>query len=290
LFFVTSPMLYSVHLTYSGKAGMDKTLLEIPTELLQAAKLTPEEAQTELAIRLYQLHKLNDKQAAEMAGDPKAIEKLVWSKRETGQFELNDFLDWASHDLKTPLNAVIGFTKLVIKGIDGPINETQNTDLTTAFNGGQRMLVLLSQLVEIARLNNGHLPLMRSENNLTNFITETAERWKVQNPTKPLTLDIQITSPTYSIDPQQMRQIITYLLNFAAIRVSEGLVSLSATENDQSINVSIQSAGKKTVDKFEMDSAMNSFIASSLIKLHGGIMNEPLETDDGLLLGFSLPH
>ena len=113
---------------------MDKTLLEIPTELLQAAKLTPEEAQTELAIRLYQLHKLNDKQAAEMAGDPKAIEKLVWSKRETGQFELNDFLDWASHDLKTPLNAVIGFTKLVIKGIDGPINETQNTDLTTAFN------------------------------------------------------------------------------------------------------------------------------------------------------------
>ena len=269
---------------------MEKTLLEIPTELLQAAKLTPEEAKTELAIRLYQLHKLNDKQASEMAGDSKAIEELVWNNRETGQFELNDFLDWASHDLKTPLNAVIGFTKLVIKGIDGPINETQNTDLTTAFNGGQRMLALLSQLVEIARLNNGHLPLMRSENNLTNFITETTERWKVQNPTKPLTSDIQIASPTYSIDPQQMRQIIYYLLTFATIRVSEGSIALSATENDQSINVSIQSTGKKTIDKFEMDSAMLGFIASSLIKLHGGKMNEPQETDDGLLLSFSLPH
>ena len=131
---------------------MDKTILEIPTELLQAAKLTPEEAKTELAIRLYQLHKLNDKQAAELAGDPKAIETLVWNHRETGHFDLDDFLDWASHDLKTPLNAVIGFTKLVIKGIDGPINEVQNTDLTTAFNGGHRMLTLVSQLVEIARL------------------------------------------------------------------------------------------------------------------------------------------
>ena len=269
---------------------MDKTILEIPTELLLAAKLTPEEAKTELAIRLYQLHKLNDKQAGELAGDPKAIETLVWNHRETGHFDLDDFLDWASHDLKTPLNAVIGFTKLVIKGIDGPINEVQNTDLTTAFNGGQRMLALVSQLVEIARLNNSNLPLSRTENNLATLISETAERWKTQNPAKPLTTDIQIASPTHSVDPQQMRQVIAYLLTFAAIRVTEGSVSLSATENEQGLNVSIQSTGKKAVDKSEMDSAMLGFITNSLIKLHGGNMGEPLETDDGLLLGFSLPR
>jgi len=268
---------------------MDKTILEVPTELLQAAKLTPEEAKTELAIRLYQLHKLNDKQAGELAGDAKVIEELVWNKRETGHFELNDFLDWASHDLKTPLNAVIGFTKLVIKGIDGPINETQTTDLTTAFNGGQRMLSLLSNLVDIARLNNG-IKLSREDKNLATFITEIAERWKSSNPAKPLTFDIQIASPSYHVDPQQMRHIITHLLNFAAIRVTEGSVSLSATENEDSLHVKVQSTGKKAVDKSEMDSAMLGFITSSLIKLHGGKMDEPQETDDGLLLNFSLPH
>jgi signal transduction histidine kinase len=274
----------------AGKAGMDKTILEIPTELLQAAKLTPEEAKTELAIRLYQLHKLNDKQAAELAGDPKAIETLVWNHRETGHFDLDDFLDWASHDLKTPLNAVIGFTKLVIKGIDGPINEVQNTDLTTAFNGGHRMLTLVSQLVEIARLNNNNLPFSRSENNLVTLITETVERWKTQYPTKPLTTDIQITAPTHNVDPQLMRQVISYLLTFAAIRVTEGSVSLSAIENDQGLKVSIQSTGKRAVDKSEMDSAMLGFITSSLIKLHGGKMDEPLETDEGLSLSFTLPR
>ncbi len=268
---------------------MDKTILEIPTELLQAAKLTAEEAKTELAIRLYQLHKLNDRQAAELAGDPQAIEKLAWINRETGHFELNSFLDWASHDLKTPLNAVIGFSKLVIKGIDGPINETQSTDLTTVFNGGQRMLSLLSNLVDIARLNNG-ITLSREEKNLATLITESAERWKNQNPAKPLTSDVQIASPTYSVDPQQMRHIITHLLSFAAVRVTEGTVSLSATENEQGVNVSFQSTGKKSIDKMEMDSAMLGFIAASLIKLHGGKMNEPQETDAGMLLSFSLPH
>ena len=179
-------MLYSTNLTLSGQAGMDKTLIEIPTELLQAAKLTPEEAKTELAIRLYQQHKLNEKQAAELAGHPGDMVRLTWKNGETGDFDLNNFLDWASHDLKTPLNAVIGFTKVVIKGIDGPINETQNTDLTTAFNSGQRMLALISQLVEIARINNGHMKLAREERNLTDFVASQRDAantpWKASRP------------------------------------------------------------------------------------------------------------
>jgi K+-sensing histidine kinase KdpD len=269
---------------------MDKTLLEIPTELLQAAKLTPEEAKTELAIRLYQRHKLNDKQAAELAGDQKAIVTLFWKDSETGRFEMDDFLDWASHDLKTPLNAMIGFTKVVLKGIDGPINEIQNTDLTTAFNSAQRMLALISQLVEIARLNNGRISLMREERNLTDFLTEMTERWKSLNPSKPLTAHIQIASPSFSVDVPQLRQIINHLLTFAATRLAEGTVSLSAQDTETGLNVSIRSRGRKAADKMEMDSAMLSFITSSLIKMHGGQMEEPQETEDGLLLSFSLPR
>jgi len=269
---------------------MDKTLLEIPTELLQAARLTPEEAKTELAIRLYQQHKLNDKQAAELSGNPMAIEKLMWKNGETGRFELDDFLDWASHDLKTPLNAVIGFTKVVIKGIDGPINETQNTDLTTAFNSGQRVLALISQLVEIARINNGHLALMREDGNLEDYLIEITERWKNQNPSKPLTTNIQISSPTFNFDPLQLRQIINHLLTFASLRVTEGTIFLSARDNETGLNVSVQSMGQKAADKMEMDAAMLGFIIASLVKMHGGSMEEPRETEDGLLLNFFLPR
>ncbi len=269
---------------------MDKTILEIPTELLEAARITSEEARKELAIRLYQLHKLNDKQAGELAGDPKAIQSLVWSNGEVGHFDLNDFLSWASHDLKTPLNSVIGFTKVVLKGIDGPVNEMQETDLSTAFTAGQRMLALISYLVEIARLNNGHIKLSREDASMVDILTEATNRWKTQNTSKPLSIEMNFTNPTFNVDKAQMRQIISHLLSFASVRVTEGTVSLSASDSDNALKIRVQSNGKKPIDKSEMDSAMLGFITASLVKLHGGQMDDPQETDDGLLLKFSLPR
>jgi len=269
---------------------MDKTIIEIPTELLQAARMTSQEAKTQLAIRLYQLHKLNDEQAIELAGDPKVIQTLAWNNRETGQFDLDDFLTWASHDLKTPLNAIIGFIKVVIKGIDGPINEIQNTDLTTALNGSQRMLTLINNLVEMARLNNRQITLARKECNIADLIEDATDRWKIQNLTLSLATNITIAEPMFNVDRHHLRNVITNMLTYAAVRVTEGAISLSASDDDQSVNVSIQSAGKKSRDKSEMDSAMLNFICASLIKLHGGKADEPQETEDGLLLSFSLPR
>ena len=269
---------------------MEKTTLDIPTELLQAAKITPEEAKKELAIRLYQSHKLNDKQAGELAGDPKVIESLAWSNAETGHFDLDDFLSWASHDLKTPLNSVIGFTKVVLKGIDGPVNEIQETDLSTAFTAGQRMLALISYLVEIARLNNGHTKLSREDASIVDIITDTTNRWKIQNPTKPLSIETTLSDPIFKFDKAQMRQIISHMLSFASVRVTEGTVSLSASDSDGTLKVRVQSNGKKPIDKSEMDSAMLGFIITSLVKLHGGQIDDPQETDDGLLLKFTLPR
>jgi K+-sensing histidine kinase KdpD len=268
---------------------MDKTTIEIPTELLEAARITADEAREQLAIRLYQMHKLNDRQAGELAGDPKIIESMVWGSGETGQFDLNGFLDWASHDLKTPLNSVIGFTKIVLKGIDGPVNETQETDLTTAFNMGQRTLALISYLVEIARLNNGNMNPSREDSDITEIINEATARWKIQDTSKPLNMDVNITSPAFNVDKAQMRQIISHLLTFASIRITEGTVSLSTSDSEDALKVRIQSNGKKGVDKSEMDSAMLNFITSSLIKLHGGQMDDPQETDDGIMLKFSIP-
>ncbi|MBI5963359.1 MAG: hypothetical protein HY863_07795 [Chloroflexi bacterium] len=269
---------------------MDMTILEIPTELLEAAKLTAEEAKTELAIRLYQLHKLNEEQARALAGDATEIETLAWRNRETGHLDLDDFLSWASHDLKTPLNAIIGFSRVVVKGMDGPINETQAADLTTVFNGGQRMLAVMNNLVDMARLNNGYTKLSLDECDMTNLIGKAAERWQAQNPTKILTTEISVSTSIFHVDDIRLSQAITGLLTYAAIRVTTGSLTLSAREDANGLNFSIQSSGEKSRDKSEMDSAMLGFISTALIKLHDGKMEAIDETEDGMLIRFSLPH
>ncbi len=269
---------------------MEKTILEIPTELLEAAKITAEEAKTELAIRLYQQHKLNEEQARELASDPKAIESLAWGNRETGHVNLDDFISWASHDLKSPLNTIIGFTRVVIKGMDGPINENQSADLTTAFNSSQRMLLLINNLVDMARLNAGHIQPQRVEVDMNKVITESVERWKTANPAKPVTTHLDIANPAFNADASYMRQVFSSLLTYASIRVTEGALTLSANADESGLRVAIESAGAKSRDKSEMDSAMFDFICGSLIKLHDGSFDQPQETDNGVILSFSIPR
>jgi hypothetical protein len=105
-----------------------------------------------------------------------------------------------------------------------------------------------------------------------------------------LATDIQLPDSPFDVDALHMRQVIQHVLTFAALRVTEGQVRLAARVNDQDLVVTIQSTGVKNTDKMEMDTAMLGFITAALIKLHGGIMETPLETDDGLRLSFSLPR
>lgn len=53
------------------------------------------------------------------------------------------------HDLKTPLNSITGFSKVILNGIDGPITDFQREDLTTVFESGQRLLGMIEDVMGI---------------------------------------------------------------------------------------------------------------------------------------------
>ncbi len=57
------------------------------------------------------------------------------------------------HDLKTPINSVIGFSKVILKGIDGPITEFQEQDLTSIYEGGQNLLTMINDIFQTAKLD-----------------------------------------------------------------------------------------------------------------------------------------
>jgi signal transduction histidine kinase len=269
---------------------MDKTTIEIPTELLSAARLTAEEAKAELAIRLYRTNRLTFEQAKKLGGiSGTQLVQQLWEK--DNQFNLNDFLSWASHDLKTPLNAIIGFSKVVLKGIDGPINEMQLTDLTSVNANGQRMLVHLTNLVDIARLNNAEVKLNLSEIEFSAFVAETAKRWTTQNPGKELVLDANLLlSPVILGESPRLRQALMSWTTYVSLFIDKGGVHFLAQDDATGINITIQSNGEKARDKSVMEGAMLSFIGKSLIELHGGRVEMSQEMDDGAMVILSLPR
>ena len=137
---------------------------------------------------------------------------------------MDEFLSWASHDLKTPLNSIIGFSRIILKGIDGPLTELQTSDLTLVNASGQRMLTLLSQLVEMARLNLGEIKAKKEQTEIMPLVEETAENWKQKNPDHELVTSfaVPVPGPTFDVDPQHIRQVVTDLLTYAGLHVAAG--------------------------------------------------------------------
>ncbi|MCP4535820.1 MAG: hypothetical protein GY832_01575 [Chloroflexi bacterium] len=60
-----------------------------------------------------------------------------------------------SHELRTPLNSIIGFSRVLLQGIDGPLSEEQTTDIKAIHNSGQHMLEMINNLLELVRLREG---------------------------------------------------------------------------------------------------------------------------------------
>lgn len=270
---------------------MSTTLLEIPTEILEAARLSPDELKAELAATLYKQGRLNPEQARLLAGAAPRLEDLFFKHGQAGKLEMDEFISWAAHDLKSPLNAVIGFTKVVLKGIDGPVNETQVIDLTSAHVNGQRMLTLTNNLIDMARLSNGDIKIEKSACDLAAVLGEAVSRWQNQNPNKPLTTEITFSSAEVSLDRARLRQVVNGLLTFAANHIAEGgQLHLRAQQVTRGFQIEIESSGEKARDKQELDLAMIGVIARGLLHLHGGELWIDPETSSGLSLRFSLPE
>ena len=70
-----------------------------------------------------------------------------------------DAMSKMGHDLKTPINAITGFSRVILKGIDGPITEFQQQDLTSVYEAGKKLLDMINDMFEVAKNDAGKTDL-----------------------------------------------------------------------------------------------------------------------------------
>jgi PAS domain S-box-containing protein len=85
-------------------------------------------------------------------------QQLIKDLREVDQLK-SQFLANMSHELRTPLNSIIGFSRVILKGIDGPVTDMQQQDLTAIYNSGQHLLGLINDILDLARIEAGKMEL-----------------------------------------------------------------------------------------------------------------------------------
>ena len=92
--------------------------------------------------------------------------------------DLAAFISEEAHDLKSPFNRILGFTKMMLKGMSGPITDMQKDDLTVVYENSVQAMAAMSNLVDMSRLSRGEKAFSAVEANLGNLLAQTAAYWK----------------------------------------------------------------------------------------------------------------
>ena len=140
------------------------------------------------------------------------------------------------HDLKTPINAITGFSKVILKGIDGPITEFQQQDLTSIHDAGQKLLTMIDELFRTAKTDAGKTYLYGDEYDVAALMGDVLHVSQPILARHEHALNIRCEGElgAMKLDASRTRWVLLGLLYSVARRTTNSTVSLAVTrETDQ---------------------------------------------------------
>lgn len=200
--------------------------------------------------------------------------------------------DWA-HDLRSPFNHVLGFTKMVLNGQSGPLTETQKEDLSIAYRSSLRAMGLVNNLIEISRLQRGSKKVNRAPVDLGEFLDQTIRQWQKNNPDREIPIAVlqTIQPASVQLDRAQVGWILSGFFSYlAAYSDGTGSLTLEIREEADTLVFTLQQAGiaKKGHDAITLE--MCSLICKAYIELQGGEIRESALGEEEASVQFRLPQ
>ena len=204
--------------------------------------------------------------------------------------DLTAFISRKAHDLKSPFNRILGFTRMVLKGMDGPLTELQREDLNTVYANSRQAMAFVSNLIDMARLSRGEKTPEWEDCPLDEVLTEALKGWRTDFSEARVTLKVEAPLCTLRADAALLRQAIRCVLSYAAAWVkapAEILVQAGAASGTCLLRV--QSRGEKDAAAPEMELSMWGYIAGRIIALHGGEIRSAQRGEAGVSFEIALP-
>jgi PAS domain S-box-containing protein len=222
------------------------------------------------------------------------------------------FLAAMSHELKTPLNAVLGFSEIIRDEVLGPVGHDGYRDYAGDIHkSGTRLLTVINDVLDVSRLEGGLLTIeARPENALD--VAEAAIKLarNIAHDQRPIAIDIAADVPSLLIDPRRLAQALGNLLaNALKFTPEKGTVRLHAhLLPDGGVALAVEDTGigmapetiAAALEPFrQLDGALarrfegaglGLSIAKALAELHGGQLHIQSAVGEGTSVTIALPH
>ncbi|MHB9154644.1 MAG: GAF domain-containing protein [Endomicrobiales bacterium] len=223
----------------------------------------------------------------------------------------NEFISMVSHELRTPLTAVKGFVKVVLEGETGELNEQQAKFLQIADQSIDRLTILISDLLDISRIEAGQLRLRLLPLDSKEVVSLVIRNMKPEAGKRNLKLNAHFPGkfPLVMADRERLTQVFDNLvLNSIKFTPEGGRVTLSAVDKGDFVVFSVSDTGigidKKDQQKifekfFQVDSGptrssagtgLGLAIVKSIVEMHGGQIWVESELGKGADFQFIIPR
>lgn len=228
--------------------------------------------------------------------------------RETEAFR-SRFLAHMSHELREPLTNIIGFSRLILKGLDGPINDKQRQDLRIIHANSQHLLGLINDLLDVSQIDAGMVELDLQEFDLSDVIDGVMATTNALVRDKDITLHQNIDDlPSITADVRRIRQVLLKLLTNAAKFTEQGDITVRAWPRNHHVLVSVSDTGEgispkdqqRVFERFEQGNLGNGrrpngaglglALSKEFVEMHGGEIWVESRVGEGTTFTFSLPR
>lgn len=222
----------------------------------------------------------------------------------------DEFISMASHQLRTPLTSVKGYLSMVLEGDAGKLNSTQHQLLEQAFASSQRMVYLISDFLNVSRLQTGKFTIERTPVILSNIVQQEVNQLKSTAESRDLTIVCNVPSdfPVLQLDESKLRQAIMNFIDNAIfysqpgstikVDLMKNATDLSLTVQDTGIGVPMSERHHLFTKFYRASNARTArpdgtgiglFMAKKVVVAHGGSIIFNSVEGKGSTFGFRLP-
>ncbi len=220
----------------------------------------------------------------------------------------NQFLGMATHDLRNPLIRIRNGAELLLE--DRLSNDQRSKLLRIVHTGAESMLLLISDLLDVNRIESGRLELHKVNIECRAYLEEIREAHILTAQKKDISLALQIADDIGSVDfdPKRIQQVLENLLsNAIKFSANRTTVTISVSLRDDNLEISVRDQGvgipqaeiSKLFGAFqqlssqatagEKGTGLGLVISKKIIELHGGTINVTSEEGVGSVFTLLLP-
>ena len=154
------------------------------------------------------------------------------------------YLTGISHELRSPLNTILGYTQLLEK--DQRLLEEHHTKLKLIHRSSDHLTDLIEGILDISRIEAGRIELRRDQFPLKSLVEDLVQMFRMQAENKGLSFQYKTTTPIPQVvygDEKRLRQILINLLSNAVKYTKSGGVSLFFSYQSQVAEFNIVDTG-----------------------------------------------